>query len=120
MIKRIIGLLMAIFKKQNGQKPKAATYTSETAIRKFITTYYGRSWEVIKSPTRKREVLEARQFYCFLCARHASLSSRYISVLLGGKHDSTVRHSIIKVTRLLSVQDQRFTEAYEKFKTLTT
>lgn len=119
MIKRITMWLMALFNRANQQKQNTAKFISEASIRKFITTYYGRSWEVIKSPSRKREVLEARQLYCFLCSRHASLSSRYISILLDGQHDSTVRHSIIKVNRLLSVGDQRFTDAYNKFKSLT-
>ena len=58
----------------------------------------------ILSESRKREVVEARQIYCYYARKKTEHSSAKIGNLIGQDH-ATVLHSIKKVNNMLCIND---------------
>lgn len=69
----------------------------------------------IKSVIRSRELVLARQIYCYV----ASLTGRYslskIATLIGNRHHSTVLVSIRKVKNNISVKDPLFMDSWDQY-----
>jgi len=72
------------------------TVSSEMIIR-AVAEYYGLHPSVLRSKTNARRIARPRQIAMYLCKKLARLSLPQIGGDFGGKHHTTVLHSIRKV-----------------------
>jgi chromosomal replication initiation ATPase DnaA len=73
---------------------KIENFREPTLIKKAIKTVMGISELQLESKSRKREIVEARQIYCYLMRKHTDLSLKAIGATIGGRDHSTVIHSL--------------------------
>ena len=66
-------------------------------VQKFIANYYRLKPGDLKGPSSTRNIAEPRQIAMFLCKKLTNSSLPQIGKSFGGKHHSTVIHSIRKV-----------------------
>lgn len=69
-------------------------------IQKVVCDYFDLAIEVLKSKTRKREVVQARQISMYLSKKLTKSSLAKIGELSGGKDHATVLHACKQVTNL--------------------
>lgn len=74
-----------------------------------VEMYTGQS---IRTITRKREVVEARQITMYVLKQRTNLSLAAIGAVCGNKDHSTVLHALKTVENLL-ITDKKFTANYE-------
>lgn len=72
---------------------KAEIEISLEFILATVSEVFNVSVEDIKSKTRKRPVVFARQCYCYLANMHTKVGLKRIGELIGGRDHSTVIHS---------------------------
>ncbi len=70
-------------------------------IQKAVADYYKISVDTLRSRSNMRTVLVPRQVAMYLCKRLAKKSYPEIARQFGGKHHTTVIHSVEKINRLL-------------------
>ena len=73
--------------------------TSEMVIRE-VAAYYGLKPSQLKSKNNARRISEPRQIAMYICKEVTDLSLPQIGKDFGGKHHTTVLHSIRKIDRL--------------------
>lgn len=71
-------------------------------IQKLVCDYFDVSVETLKSKTRKREVVQARQISMYLAKGHTKASLKGIGDFFGGKDHSTVIYACQTVEDLIS------------------
>lgn len=76
-------------------------------IQKVVCDYFGLPIDVIKSKTRKREVVQARQITMFFAKSFTKSSLASIGLQCGGKDHATVLHACKTVNNLIDT-DKRF------------
>ncbi len=76
-------------------------------IQKVVSDYFDLPIEILKSKTRKREVVQARQISMYFSKRMTKSSLANIGAHCGGKDHATVLHACRTVTNL-SETDKRF------------
>lgn len=76
-------------------------------IQKVVCDYFNLPIELLKSKTRKREVVQARQIAMFFSKQHTKLSLASIGAQCGGKDHATVLHACKTVNNLIET-DKRF------------
>ena len=76
-------------------------------IQKVVCDYFNLPMELLKSKTRKREVVQARQIAMFFSKKHTKLSLASIGAQTGGKDHATVLHACKTVNNLMDT-DKRF------------
>lgn len=81
-------------------------------IQKAVALHYQVTLEQIKSKSRKREVVTARQVGMYLAKRHTSHSLKSIGQYFGGRDHSTVIYALQTVDDLLDI-DQPFKASFE-------
>lgn len=59
-----------------------------------VEVHYGCTREELLSPSREAEIVRPRQVAMYLAERHTSANMNEIGRFFGGRHHSTVRHSI--------------------------
>lgn len=64
--------------------------------------YFGIDRGVLISPTRKQEIVKARDLTAYLLREHSDLSFPAIGRLLGGRDHSTIIHAYQKIKKLVS------------------
>jgi len=69
-------------------------------IQKVICDYFKLSIEVLKSPTRKRDVVQARQMTMYLAKQKTTYSLSIIGARCGGRDHATVLHACRTVANL--------------------
>jgi chromosomal replication initiator protein len=76
-------------------------------IQKVVCDYFDLSMEMLKSKTRKREVVQARQIAMFFAKQLTKASLASIGAHCGGKDHATVLHACKTVNNLIDT-DKRF------------
>ena len=109
-------LTQEVLKNVIDQDDKAVTIDT---IQKFVSDYYQLKFGELKSKNNSKSVALPRQIAMYLCKNltHASLPE--IGRSFGGKHHSTVIHSIKKVNELRKTQpdfNSLITNFLESFK----
>jgi len=75
-------------------------------IQKVVSDYFDLSIDKMKSKTRKREVVQARQISMFLCKKFTNSSLANIGAQSGGKDHATVLHACRTVENLADTDKQ--------------
>lgn len=75
-------------------------------IQKVVSDYFNMPIEVMKSKTRKREVVQARQIAMFYAKNMTKASLATIGAQCGGKDHATVLHAYRTVSNLLETDKQ--------------
>ena len=75
---------------------QAVAVTVEDIIA-LVCRHYGLEEEIIRTKSRRREVVHARQVAMYLAKEHTDLSSSKIGVLIGGRDHATVLHALHSV-----------------------
>ena len=76
-------------------------------IQKVVCDYFDLPIELLKSKTRKREVVQARQIAMFFAKKMTKSSLANIGMHCGGKDHATVLHACKTVNNLVET-DKRF------------
>ena len=87
--------------------------TVET-IQKLVADHYNLRVSELKSKTNSQQVAFPRQIAMYLCKKMTSCSLPEIGKRFGGKHHSTVIHSIKKVDELRK-RDENFNNLISGF-----
>jgi chromosomal replication initiator protein len=87
--------------------------TSES-IQKTVADYYNLRVNQLKSRTNSRQVAFPRQIAMYLCKQLTRCSLQEIGRRFGGKHHSTVIHSVQKIDKMRS-SDKEFDQLIERF-----
>ena len=85
-------------------------------IQKVVCDYFDLPLEILKSKTRKREVVQARQISMFFSKKMTKSSLANIGAHCGGKDHATVLHACKTVDNLVSTDKQfkKFVEDIHK------
>ncbi len=75
-------------------------------IQKVVCDYYKISVELVKSKTRKREIVQARQISMFFAKDLTKSSLKTIGMFFGGRDHSTVIHACQTVNDLMETDKQ--------------
>ncbi len=76
-------------------------------IQKLVCEYFEVPVEMVKSPTRKREIVQARQISMYLAKSHTKTSLKSIGQFFGGRDHSTVIYACQTVEDLIDT-DKKF------------
>lgn len=82
-------------------------------IQKIVSDYFQLPIELMKSKTRKREVVQARQIAMYFSKMHTKASLASIGAHCGGKDHATVLHACRTVNNLMET-DKRFKSYIEE------
>ncbi|MFN8406058.1 MAG: chromosomal replication initiator protein DnaA [Sphingobacteriaceae bacterium] len=99
-----IGLAKTMLKNfvKNSSKEISMEY-----IQKLVCEYFEVPIEMVKSKTRKREIVQARQISMYLAKNHTKTSLKSIGVFFGGRDHSTVIYACQTVEDLIET-DKKF------------
>jgi site-specific recombinase XerD len=88
---------------------------NEHFLQGIICDYFNVSWYTIQSKSKKRTIVTARQFYCYLCKMYLNKkkSLKEIGNEIGGRDHTTVLHSNQVISDLLDTNDPIITEAFQ-------
>ncbi|GIV42704.1 MAG: chromosomal replication initiator protein DnaA [Vicingaceae bacterium] len=81
-------------------------------IQKVVCDYYNLPIDVMKSKTRKREVVQARQVTMYFAKQFTKNSLANIGMMCGGKDHATVLHACKTVNNLIET-DKKFRQEIE-------
>ena len=84
-------------------------------LHKIVTEHFNVSLESIKSKTRKKEIVIARQVAMYLAKQYTNHSLKSIGQYCGGRDHSTVIHAIQAVNDMLHTEHQ-FKASFEEIK----
>ena len=76
-------------------------------IQKLVCEYFEVPVEMVKSKTRKREIVQARQISMYLAKSHTKTSLKSIGAFFGGRDHSTVIYACQTVEDLIDT-DKKF------------
>lgn len=91
------------------------TEVSIDYLQKVVTEYYNVALEGLKSKSRKKEVVIARQVVMYLAKQYTNHSLKSIGYYCGGRDHSTVIHALQAVNDMLDTQPQ-FRLSFEELK----
>lgn len=86
---------------------KKSTLTIDQ-IQKIVADYFGVSADVLRSKTKKKEFVQARQIAMYFCKKFTNASLKTIGLNFGGRDHSTVIHSIHTIEE--SMKDDSFVD----------
>ena len=75
-------------------------------IIKLVSNHFGISIEECKSTTRRREIVQARQFIMYLAKKYTKISLTSIGLQCGNKDHATVLHACKTINNLLETDKQ--------------
>lgn len=84
--------------------PLKAQATPEEVVA-LVARHFEISLDDLTSPSRKRDIVQARQVAMFLLRNELDLSYASVGALFGGRDHATVMHSVEKVSGLLQSDD---------------
>lgn len=76
----------------------------DAAVKNAIYEVLGIRPEALEGKIRKREIVFARQIYCYLMTKHTDKSLKSIGMSLGGRDHSTVIHSNNRIADALETE----------------
>ncbi|MEM7055596.1 MAG: chromosomal replication initiator protein DnaA, partial [Bacteroidota bacterium] len=91
------------------------TEVSIDYLQKVVTEHYNVSLESLKSKTRKKEIVIARQVVMYLAKQYTNHSLKSIGYYCGGRDHSTVIHALQSVNDMLDT-DPQFRSSLEAIK----
>jgi len=91
------------------------TEVSLEYLQKIVTEHYNVSLESLKSKTRKKEIVIARQVVMYLAKQYTNHSLKSIGHYCGGRDHSTVIHALQAVNNMLDTEPQ-FRSSFEELK----
>lgn len=91
------------------------TEVSIDYLQKIVTEYYHVSLESLKSKTRKKEIVIARQVVMYLAKQYTNHSLKSIGYYCGGRDHSTVIYALQSVNDMLDTEPQ-FRSSLEEIK----
>ncbi len=97
--------------------PLKAQATAEEVVA-LVARHFGVSLDELTSPSRKREIVQARQVAMYLLRHELDLSYANIGALFGGRDHATVMHSVEKIEGLLQ-SDEALQNAIESLRAQT-
>jgi chromosomal replication initiator protein len=84
--------------------PLKAQATAEEVVA-LVARHFEISLDELASPSRKREIVQARQVAMYLLRNELELSYANAGALFGGRDHATVMHSVEKIEGLLQSDD---------------
>ncbi len=84
-----------------------------------IMTVCGVTWDEVKSKSRKREIVLARQLYCFFARKHLHTTYKVIGEDIGGRDHTTAIHGARTMEDLISVGSPDVRDSYLAIKKAT-
>ncbi len=84
--------------------PLKAQVTPEQLVA-LVARHFDLSLDELASPSRKRDIVQARQVAMFLLRHELELSYAAVGAMFGGRDHATVMHSVEKVETLLQSDD---------------
>lgn len=111
--KEEINLALARQVVKNIVQEPGTTEMSMEHIQKTVAAYYSVSLENLRSKSRKRELVAARQMAMFFAKRYTNHSLKSIGHYFGGRDHSTVIHALQTVNDMLDTEP-RFKLALEE------
>ncbi len=84
--------------------PLKPQVTTEEVVA-LVARYFDIGLDDLASPSRKREIVQARQVAMYLLRHELDLSYGSIGALFGGRDHATVMHSVEKIEGLLESDD---------------
>lgn len=94
LVKRVIGQAIKKIEKKK---------ITAQLIENVVCEYYNIDNDLMKSPTRKREIVQARQIAMYLIKNHTEMSLAQIGNTLGRKNHATVLHACKTVVEQMEV-----------------
>ena len=82
-------------------------------IQKVVCSHFGLSIETINSPTRHREIVQARQLIMYFAKKYTKYSLATIGMHCGNKDHATVLHACKTINNLIDT-DKQFRNQAEK------
>ncbi len=79
---------------------------SPEEVMALVARYCEISLDELASPSRKRDIVQARQIAMYLLRSELNLSFANVGALFGGRDHATVMHSVEKIEGLLQSDDQ--------------
>lgn len=92
-----------LLKNQISPFPKGSTLKN---MIKVVAEFYGLNEKDILSPSRKKEIVKARQLIMYLLRKEMNYSFPFIASKLGGKDHTTVMHACEKIENELRKNDE--------------
>ncbi|MDR1102773.1 MAG: chromosomal replication initiator protein DnaA [Tannerella sp.] len=86
-----VALARQVIKQNVSAKPEEAL--SFEKIQKVVCDHFHLELELIYSPSRKREIVQARQIVMYLAKKYMHMSLSCIGKIVGGKNHATVLHA---------------------------
>ena len=74
-------------------------------LKTIIHNHTGITWQQLKSPTRKREITEARHLFCWFAYKNFGYTLSSTGEMLGGRDHTTVLNAINRISDLIDVKD---------------
>ena len=75
-------------------------------IQKVVCSHFGLSIETINSPTRHREIVQARQLIMYFAKKYTKYSLATIGMHCGNKDHATVLHACKTINNLIDTDKQ--------------
>src|SRR5690606_25888387 len=75
-------------------------------IVKGLSKFYPYGLKDLRSKSRGKEIVRARQIVMYLLQKLSDMSLREIGIFLGGKNHATVKHAIAKIERMQKVNQE--------------
>ncbi len=82
--------------------PALLEFEENDDIVSILAEHFSYSKDVIKSPSRKKEIVRVRDYIAYLLREYASMSYPVIGELLGGRDHTTIIHSYNKIKKLIA------------------
>ncbi len=70
-------------------------------VQNIVCEYFNITRDLLHSPSRKRQIVQARQIAMYLCRNHINCSLSTIGAEIGGKDHATVLHACSTVNDLM-------------------
>ncbi|MCB0736297.1 MAG: chromosomal replication initiator protein DnaA [Bacteroidetes bacterium] len=128
-VRELEGALISLLAHSSINKEPISLNAAKSILKNFVTTsskeltidhiqglvcdYFDMPSELLKSKTRKREIVQARQISMFLSKRFTKTSLANIGKFFGGRDHSTVIHACQTVSNLMDT-DNGFKESVEE------
>lgn len=87
---------------------------SDEILKEIIESVFGFTWEKVISKERTKELVIARQMYCYFSYHHFNNNKTKIGKTIGGRDHTTIIHAIRATENMIETKDILYTEPYHK------
>lgn len=86
----------------------------DAMLRQFVCEVCEIDWEQLTLKTRKRDIVLARQLYCWFAYSWVKINYKAIGEIVGGRDHTTAIHSCQTVKDLLDIKDPKMTHYHQR------